>query len=575
MSDGTVILGYQDSFRTSVRVTAEGVLERLGIPGRLQQVAIVAIPAPGHNGSIVVNPETGPLRPEHFEGVRDLAGRLYDEHPLRHMQHSHPGLHAQRQDGIRRDCVGTAVEELTAASGVVGEALVATQAVERGDREVVICMALPEVVVGAVPELPPHEWGTRRASASLLDAAVRELRRAIVRDLALPEPGPTDVSLQSREIVARAADRFFQEALWRAGSHLELHRHTIDDVAVATYEQGAAEGHVLVANNPHPAVTVSTSFQHPVSADAVRQIRKMLETTGPQQALLVAGGSAHGIGHYDPELVDDPDNEVLEIVVTGHARWELRHHTRPVMVVRHGSARLPRPLFDPERLTDLAAQVLKDADTEALLAVVDAASSFGYGSTIVVSDKAENEADRLGAHGVPVMPQILTPDLFTSLAHIDGAFLVDPQGTLHAFGVILDGSADGAHGDPARGARYNSAVRYVTTHQADGVLVVVTSDDGGVDLIPDRPPRVPRQLVEDAVVRLELLVDDPNYRSQFVDARRRLEDLAFYLDEDQAERANDALRREQEGREREGAVVVEWPMFEVSPAPPDDYFDPS
>ena len=67
------------------------------------------------------------------------------------------------------------------------------------------------------------------------------------------------------------------------------------------------------------------------------------------------------------------------------------------------------------------------------------------------------------------------------LTAIDGALLVDPDGTCTAIGVILDGRATRG-GDPARGARFNSAVRYV--EGADHpCLAMVVSEEGTVDVI--------------------------------------------------------------------------------------------
>ena len=66
----------------------------------------------------------------------------------------------------------------------------------------------------------------------------------------------------------------------------------------------------------------------------------------------------------------------------------------------------------------------------------------------------------------------------------DGAVLLDPDATCHAIGVILDGFA-AAHGNPARGSRYNSAVRYKEYSQQRRIacLVLVRSEDGIVDLL--------------------------------------------------------------------------------------------
>ena len=60
---------------------------------------------------------------------------------------------------------------------------------------------------------------------------------------------------------------------------------------------------------------------------------------------------------------------------------------------------------------------------------------------------------------MPIDPTKLDPVDIARLGLVDGAVLLGPDGRCHAFGVILDGAATD-HGDPARGSRYNSAVRY-------------------------------------------------------------------------------------------------------------------
>ncbi len=569
-----VLMGYQDSFRTSVHSTTEQMLELIGIPTRLEQVFIVATPAPGTEGETHVVPRSGPAAEMALDGLTQLAAELYEQHPLRHVVHSHPYVHEQRQHDLRRDCMAAAVEELVNRADMVAGTPVAARAVHRNNHEFVICLVLPSRVFEAAPTLEPHQWGTTTASISLLDAALRELKQAVAYDLARPDPGPQDVSLSADELRNRAADRFFREALWRAGTYLDVHRSTIDRIAARTYEKATAAGHILFSRADQAAVTVTTPFAGTVPARQTRQVRKLLETTGPDRALLVTHGSVRGLGSCDLDAVMDPDDDVLEVVVAGHARWELRRHGSALMVVDHGAARIPRPAFDETRLRDMGPRLLGDnAEVERLVDLVEVAASLGHGSTLVVTRNAVAEAERLGAQAVQVHPHDLTRDHFVDLAHIDGAFLLDENLVLHAFGVILDGTADEATGDPARGSRYNSALRYVTARQGDGVLAVVTSDDGGVDLTPDLPPRVPRQLVEDTVIRLEQAAPDPSRQRTFADAEEDLRKLAFYLDEQQAQRANDALDRERQTRHEEGVLEVVREPFEVSPPPDDDSFE--
>jgi hypothetical protein len=73
-----------------------------------------------------------------------------------------------------------------------------------------------------------------------------------------------------------------------------------------------------------------------------------------------------------------------------------------------------------------------------------------------------------------------------ALTDIDGAILLDEQGTCHAIGVILDGrvSEQGTLvGNRGRGARYNTALRYADDERCPRSLILVRSDDGMLDFI--------------------------------------------------------------------------------------------
>lgn len=83
----------------------------------------------------------------------------------------------------------------------------------------------------------------------------------------------------------------------------------------------------------------------------------------------------------------------------------------------------------------------------------------------MISSDAAGEATRLGAQGIPLAPVPATSEPLERLTTIDEAVRLGPDGMCHAIGIILDGRARG-HGDPARGSRLNSAVRYAESARA-------------------------------------------------------------------------------------------------------------
>jgi hypothetical protein len=105
-----------------------------------------------------------------------------------------------------------------------------------------------------------------------------------------------------------------------------------------------------------------------------------------------------------------------------------------------------------------------------------------HGAMLVITASAADEAVRLDKQATVVEPFTLTPDLIDLVTRIDGAVLIDLEGTCHAIGVILDGQASDKC-TSARGARYNSAVRYA--YDRAGRVVLVKSEDGMVNVLPE------------------------------------------------------------------------------------------
>lgn len=158
------------------------------------------------------------------------------------------------------------------------------------------------------------------------------------------------------------------------------------------------------------------------------------------------------------------------------------------MSVSYGLPALPKGLLHEEEFKALVRHVLHGidpTDLEKLWALVREVINQKRGTMIVISDKAVEESQRPRNQSTTVVPTPLTPDLLSPLSSIDGAVLIDPHARCHAIGVILDGVASDL-GSPARGARYNSAVRYLeyAWSQKHLCVAVVISEDGTVDLLP-------------------------------------------------------------------------------------------
>ena len=130
-----------------------------------------------------------------------------------------------------------------------------------------------------------------------------------------------------------------------------------------------------------------------------------------------------------------------------------------------------------------------NCDLIKLTSIISEAKKQPHGTTIIITDKAEDECDRLRSHNraIQIYPVIAERETMRSITAIDGAVIIDPYGKCYALGAILDGES-GKHGDMARGARYNSAITYVDYWQkkrGDKIIAIIVSADESLDVYPE------------------------------------------------------------------------------------------
>jgi len=127
---------------------------------------------------------------------------------------------------------------------------------------------------------------------------------------------------------------------------------------------------------------------------------------------------------------------------------------------------------------------------ERLDQIVRKAREQKHGTMVVITDAAtaKQELYQLNKQSTLIEPETINSDYIKYLTAIDGAIYFDTDGLCHAIGVILDGVAKEDIGDASRGARYNSAYRYLYKLKEDKqkqCVIVIISEDGMVDLIPE------------------------------------------------------------------------------------------
>jgi hypothetical protein len=124
--------------------------------------------------------------------------------------------------------------------------------------------------------------------------------------------------------------------------------------------------------------------------------------------------------------------------------------------------------------------------------LVDSALRKRHGCTIVIDLKARTQS-LAGEQVVPKFNILEDLGLAQRMSKIDGALQVDRDANLVAFAVLLDGNRSDSE-DRSRGARFNSALRFVEKSDQRETIVVVASEDGpvgvfGPGVTPGKPER--------------------------------------------------------------------------------------
>jgi len=268
---------------------------------------------------------------------------------------------------------------------------------------------------------------------------------------------------------------------------------------------------------------------------------------------------------------------VFSITILGQGTWEISHCEQSLLHVQYGRPKLPHPRLDREHFIDIATRVFNDAekcDAATLWDLAQAAANAEHGTMLVISADAAGEARRLGAQAIVIDATAVTSDDLAPLTSIDGAVLLDPKGMMHAIGVILDGVATGT-GDPSRGARYNSAVRYLAVSES-ATMIILVSEDGMINVLPDLRKRISRRELHDLIDQLRGEAEKAEAKNfnpeKFNHFYERLEDLKFYLSSEHCDAINELRRRVDDRPQDVYAVRIIRSDLQPDPDMNDSYF---
>jgi hypothetical protein len=494
---GTIRLfmwGYQEHFAWNLSRLAEQVFEELGVALK-PDVLLVGVLKPEEKDRhlVCVEPEDGKWPLSLFADIPARYAETIKTHPLQNMFYDDEPSMRDKPENIRRD----------SARKVVQQCL---QEFDRAENVKSLCGAArpigPYYVVPVVQvptslfrQFPPlnlpdiedefHPCGEQSLIHSCLGALLNEASQ----DLLGPDPGRS-LSGRSRtatEIVAEGAARFMQipDLLTSGGNYgsRDLFQR-LNILSSLFYEGKKGLGSLVLARPDNPCLDYVVRFGAPIPFRQPRWTRKILEMTSPEIAMIVSDGAIHGLGRIKSNH-DGAALDAFTVNFLDHYQWELCVGELVLMYSRYREPRLPQEPISRDQFRGNFLRIFSgasQADADHVWSLFTVGANMRHGSMIVVAEDAASESIRLSDQGTPISPAQMTPELLERVSEIDGSILLDPTGVCHAIGVILDGEAV-SEGSPARGSRFNSALRYVRSGKKQRMAIVV-SDDRTVDIVP-------------------------------------------------------------------------------------------
>ncbi|MGX5692693.1 hypothetical protein ACWKWA_05900 [Dermacoccus abyssi] len=579
--------GDQGELRWSMERLADEALDRAGVELDPRGF-LIGFPVDGSD-AVLIEPERNAFDVEPLAGLLARADALFAErrrttcpafcpearsvqagapHPADEEWHPEHYLTALLE-GCRRQVL---LEALDTAARFDDRRLFVGMSVVVDDHRVFPVLAVLSEPWAELPKLSTTTIDGFDAAACFPEAVIDDVLRAASHELDRKHPVSL-IGIDAGAVLRSAADTFVNGCASRAGQEFALGlRDALDAVSAQTYEGRPSLGTLVLAQPTHDAVRCEVAFEHEVPVSVPRSFRKALEMTGPGFELLCDGRKVYGLGTLE-EAYDTADERCFTVRVVGNGSWELWHATTPFLRVDNGQPTLPRDLVDADTFVHTVRRVFPEATDQHANILWDMAQACirqQHGTMLVVHPDARAEGERLLPQAYTVEPTRLGPNAFHALTKIDGAVLVSPEGHCHAVGVILDGAATGT-GDISRGARYNSAIRYLAG-RGKGSMVIIVSEDGRIDILPQLARRMRRSTVERVVQQLVTAAHEGHDYEKVARLDARATQLEFYLDAEQCEAVNDARETVEQRRWAEERVRMQVVPIAPHPAMDDSYF---
>lgn len=539
--------GYQQHYYISIKSFAEKYFN--SILGEIfNQVLIIGTLRTGEQdrNTVCIQQEDDFYTQSDFKTVEDLYNQLLQVSPGNHIFQTHPKAQQHHRQNVESVALRDAIKQCIEQKAVFNEVLTfVSTSVPIAKYDVSLVLQLNKKEYDSFYKLSKASYHNLGISKSIIDEAVPIFFAEAKKYLIDEESDGLDLATVDMEsLIKQAGANFFCSVSCKGDNVEGLHGlyEAISNISSLPYESNEAIGKIIIARKNHENVQTFFTFRQKYSVRKPRLIRKLLELTSDGLGLLCDSVGIYGIGKIIGEY--NPVNEDLfEIHITGHYQWKLIHDNKTLLQVKYGKPYLPKGVFSREEFFNRTSRIFTDITDEQLFNLFHCVNSIVLehkGGILVISDHAKEEAERLFKQSILIAPTTLTSDSIKKLTSIDGAILIDTDCVCYSIGTILDGiSSD--NGNPERGSRYNSSVRYCDYRRSLGenVVVVIISEDGMVDIVPKLRPILKRAVLEQLINEYKAIaLDEKIDVGKFNKLTDCIYAVRFYLSEQQCLEVN-------------------------------------
>jgi len=572
--------GYQQHIRISLQVSAESLFNEIDKKLR-PKIFLLGILTDKRDDRhpICIEPEDYGYSVNAFAEVNSLAQELEKVNEESRILHSHPVAQKNHEKRISTNALREALYKILKKEDLYGdtEKFISYPTYIEGFL-VFVVLELDKNTLNSYYSLTKEKFNDRyKISRSFIESAIDTYLKESSIALKDPNKGIGAIERPADELL-RESGKQFMYSISQAGENFDgLHGlyDACNTISSLKYEGADGLGKMIIARKDHPNIRLTLQLEEPIEVRDYRKVRKFLELSNDNAVIISDSALIYGLGEQTGKY--NPKNESLFVInFISHFKWEVLHDNNPMMIVEYRQPNLPKDRIDRVKFYSDLKRIFKDIvknQLDNLWDITTEATKQKHGTMLVISNNAKAEAERLGKQSFSLNPLILTVGIVQQITSIDGSVLIDKDGICHAIGVILDGLATDK-GDSSRGARYNSAIRYYehfgTKHPT---VLVIISEDGMINLIPNLRPQIKHSDILDAIKKFEEMNKEEKIaRKYFNQAMTYFQNVAFYLTADECYKINSLRKKIEEADKDIDGVRIVYNDIKPNPEMNDSYY---